>query len=257
MEKLPYKLFFDSLVQTKMQMNEIIAKLQDFGLTPFPSSIDDAIQVSLREFKNKYPTQDTWPREVKNMVNHLTNLPIVLFHELFDLVNDIVMRKWIQTLLLGNFDISTIYVLVSSKSERLYNEESFRLYNQYFFDLRNFTIKDKYNLVQSEKDARLLDVYRISLNHDREELLWKLGFTPDLSIEYIVKNIAAESMMRFKTTTDDDKASKLGTLALRAAEKLKELDIDKKKDLETLAGFDFNVLQESPKFKNKKELEEN
>lgn len=255
MEKLPYKLYFDCLVQSRMQFPEIGAKLQELSLSPFPVELESAVSNSMREFKNTYPDKDMLPKDIRNMLSHLSGLPVKFFNELFDLVNDITMRRWIQSLLLANFDIATIYILVSSKSERLYNEESFHLFERYFFNVKSYNIKDKYVISETERDVVLNGFYKLSLSHEKEELLWTLGFTPDLSIEYIVKNIAAESLMRFKKTQDDDKASKLGTLALRAAEKLKDLDMEKKKDLETALGFDFKVLQEKPVFKTKKEID--
>ena len=231
--------------------------LKDLNLSPFPTNLEEEIRYLMTESRTDFP-DEKYPSEIKNMVNWLQGSPggsQHLFKELFEFVNDEVIRRWAQPMLLAKIDVATIYITTSVKTDKIYEEGIYQAFQAYFFNVSSFSVKEKYLLHHDERDTRLKEFYQLALDYDKAELLWKMGFTPDLPIDQIVRSVAAESVMRMKRTTDDDKVARLGTLALKAADKLKEIDGEDKKDLEELSGIKFEILQEKPKFKTLKELE--
>jgi hypothetical protein len=246
------------MVLSNIQVDEIAEKIRSFNLTPFPQGLDAEILNIMMEYKKEYGDEvENYPKDIRALMAYLQDLPgqYVYFNQMIDILNDVNLRRWIQPLVLGNIDTGLIYVLVSTKTDKLYDEGAFADFINYFFNLKDFSVKDKYDLYTRETDPRTKGFYELALNYEKDKLIWKLGFTPDVSVETIVRTVATESMMKFKESFDEDKAAKLGTLALKAADKLQELDGEKKKDLETAAGFEISLLRQKPSVKLLKDLE--
>lgn len=242
-----------------MPADEILGQIKEYNLYPYPTNLAEEMSLTYKSYKEDYGDDTlSYPKDVKAMMMFIQELPGygITVKEVMDLVNDQTIRKWIHVMALGNIDPGLIYVLVSSKTDKLYDEGSFYEYINYFFNLEDFTIKEKYELAQKETNLEQRRLFDLALKYEKDELLWELGFTPDLSVEFIVKGVAAESYMKFKHASDEDKSARLGALVLKAVEKLKELDAESKKNMEDTGGLNFEVLQQSPSYKLLKDVKE-
>lgn len=251
--KLPYKKYLDALVLANLQIEDISIKLTENGLAPFPKNMNKAVAAIMNEYATEYGKDpNNYPLDVRTMIHCIQKLPggnLPEIRQAFEMLNDNSIRRWVNSMLMANIDPDLIYMLVSSKTDRIYDEGAYANYRTFFFNLEGFSMKDRMSVISDEKDPELVANYKIALEHDKERMLWKLGFTPDISVDELVKIVAVDSVMRFKATLDDDKAARLGTLVLRAADKLRELDYEKKKGLESIAGFDVNILRLTPNVK--------
>ena len=257
--KLPYKKFLDALVLSRFQMDEIATKLRDLGLMPAPTDLEVEIRLIMSEYKEEFGTDIiNYPKDIKTLMSHLQNLPGAgpYVKQAIEILNDVNIRRWVNSMAMASLDPQLIYILVSTKTDKIYDEGAFDSYLNFFFNLSDFTIKDKTEIQLKETDPELKNMYGLALRYDKDQMLWKMGFTPDIPLEQMVKIVAVESVMRFKISIDEDKAARLGTLVLKAVDKLKELDSEKKKALETIAGFDIKLLREKPKVRLLKDLDE-
>lgn len=258
-QKLTYKKFLDAMVLSKMPMDLIIDKLRENNLLPFPNNIEEEYRHILNEYKAQFGTDIIdYPSQIKTMMAYLQNLPGSgpYIKPTFEILSDAVIRRWLNAMAMANIAPDLSYVLVGGKTDKIYEEGVFLNYNYFFFNLDGFSAKDRNDIYLAETNSSLKEMYETALRYDKDELLWKLGFTPDIPVEQLVKIVAIESVMRFKKTKDEDKAARLGALVLKATEKLREFDDEKKKVLENVAGFNIKILSEKPSIKLITELED-
>lgn len=257
-QALPYKNYLDSLILSGYPADEIIGLLRDLGLSPLPQNVAADMAFTIQEYKSTFGDEENYPKGIKKMISYIRGLPGNASHlkDVFFILSDPNIKNWIQILRMGNITTDLIYVLINSRTDSVFDEIVFSDFLYYFFDIEDFTSSDKYDIMNRETDASVKDNYKLALSYNKEELLWKLGFTPDIPIEQLVKGIAAETYMRMKNSRDNNEAARLGTLGLRCVDKLKDFDQERMDEQKKTEGLNFEVLSQAPKVMKMSELDD-
>lgn len=126
------------------------------------------------------------------------------------LSEDPLMYRYITSLALARINDKDIELIVGSKFNPDYSVEDINLFLHYFFDVKSWSVKDKQEYVSKVTDPSLKEIYKDSLKHDKEYIMWKLGGKADLSIEEMMKDMAQDSYYNFKEKSrrEPDEAQK-------------------------------------------------
>ena len=119
-QSLPYKLYLDCLVAINTQVQDIYLNLKELSLSPAIKNLEEEIRLTVSDLKTQFPGE-SYSQEMKIMMNYLQDLPggKISLNEVFEFVNDKTIRNWTQPMLLGNLDITTVYVTTSVKTDKI------------------------------------------------------------------------------------------------------------------------------------------
>jgi len=250
---LPYRLYLDALILSGMYDEEIVGNLMKHQLNPIPDDIEREMSETFSRYKKEYGDDSkNYPGFIKKMISYLLDLPGTqpYMKDIMHILADPILKNWIQVMAMGDIDPGLIFVLISSKVEKITEEAVFHDYIKYFFNVPEMSAIDKFDVLNQETDDDVKDNYKLALEYNKEELLWKLGFTPDIPIETLVKGIAAESYMRMKNARDNSEVARLGTLGLRCVDQLRGFDEEKLIEERKTKDISFKVLGKEPKVRS-------
>ena len=176
--------------------------------------------------------ETTWLKDlgVEKMYGHIFNVRFpagtVGIKGAFNIINDPPMYRLITSLALAKINDNDIDLIVNGKFNTDYSFEDVTEFLYYFFNVRDWSVIEKKDFAKQVSDEELRKYYKMALTGDKDFLLWKLGASPDISFDNMLKDMAVDSYYLFKDKAkyDSDAAQKWGALAVKITEKLEKVE---------------------------------
>lgn len=235
---VPHLKFIETLVCGKLPPLLISKQLKEANLPiPEPNIIakiaENVKSTNLDYFANfSSPPETTWLKDlgVEKMYGHIFNVRFpagtVGIKGAFNIINDPPMYRLITSLALAKINDSDIDLIVNGKFNTDYSFEDVTEFLYYFFNVKDWSIIEKKDFAVQVTNEDLRKYYKMALTGDKDFLLWKLGASPDLSFDNMLKDMAVDSYYMFKDKArfDSDAAQKWGALAVKITEKLEKVE---------------------------------
>lgn len=254
--EIPFIKFIEALVACKYPIDVIYDRVNQLGVTladMFPREAIAQVYAKLSSiapeyFKNVAGVPDPeWLRElgIIKLVAYELKLQIsettVGVQGAFEIIKDQNMYETMSALALAKVTDEDIELIVNGKYNIHYSHEDIKEFLRYFFNVEGWSLSQKKEYVNIVKDKRLVGLYNLALEGDKDYLIWKLGIAPDKSFDQMIKDMSTDAYYNFKEKMkrEPEEAQKWGALMLRLSDKLDRLekDTEEKKDLFSQVTF--------------------
>lgn len=243
--KNPHRKFVEALVCGKMASEDIANEMVRWGL-PFQNSL---ITKSYTAFKDKDPpwyagkSEDVNPDLLKELkvaamygyiFNRGVDVDVTPVEEAFSFLENRNIRTLLFAMSLAGMDSEEVELIINEKFEVNATSAGIDAFMFYFFNMDGFSYKEKEELEKGfTADVQSRRAFRWALKHDKQYMLWKLGANPNKSFDEMLRDMLTDSYFLFKEKSKSsiDDATKLGTLAVKLADRLERvMDNDRKAD---------------------------
>lgn len=243
--QLPFIKYLEAMVACKQPIEQVYDSLQNLKValaSEFPREgiiqVYEKLSETNREYfekRNKLPDIN-WLKEfeIDKMVGYHLRLElpggVQGIRGAFEILNDANMYQTITALALAKITEEDIELIVNGKYNIHYEPEDVKEFLHYFFNVKDWTLTRKKDYIKMINDPKLVRVYNLAVDGDKDYLVWKLGVAPDRSFDQMLREMMADSFYNFKEKmkADPDSARKWGDLAIKITDRIDKLDKESK-----------------------------
>lgn len=252
---VPFIKFIEVLIAGHLNPMQVYNRLQDLGLA-FP---EEGVRTVYEQMSKLYPdhfensgepVDVAWLEEldISRMYGYEFQVSVPSVEGVkgaFNIVNDPMVYRLITSLALAKANEEEIESIVNGNFNLDYSAADIHQFLHYFFNIEDWTFVQKKNYQSSIEDTSLKKYYKLALSGDKDYLVYKLGATPDISFDEMLRDMASASYYNFKEKAkhDPDTAQKWGALAVKLVDRIDKIEKETgdKEDLFETITFQLRV----------------